>query len=333
MLHSGVINDVYKKLTERKEVINLHGSIKDGLDFVTTKIIEQITNSKTYLYIDIDINAHINDGNSFLNAVSKGLYSHAKMSEVETHTSSKEEINFWLTKNSKKRPPLKIILIIKNLDKLSNENVGINYNDDFMNYLNSLKHRDYIYILFTSEKKINGATLYVGGKVLNGSKIDISNHTPIYPITEEIFFNFFIEKIEEKKETLKIKNKKFKNDNYFKKISSIIFKNSINPISLFETLLVSDIFIAEINTKSIDLKWLDNIISKDNSSKSSLSKIDNEIKNTIISNLKILSIFKNIMTLILSFKKLIFIFFTIIVIILIIYFDIYKYFNYITNLF
>jgi|GEM_PF-2577082 len=80
-------------------------------------------------------------------------------------------------------------LCLEYFDRLSDEKVDNKsvdtkgYDIDFLNYLNSLHNSDKVSLLLTSKLAILGQELYIGGKRVRGSRLDISKHIPLEDLT------------------------------------------------------------------------------------------------------------------------------------------------------
>lgn len=86
-------------------------------------------------------------------------------------------------------PGNRLWLCIEYFDRLADEQVGNKavdaqgYDLHFLNYLNSLNNRPNAALLFTSEKEIRTRELYIGGKRVRGSRLDVAQRHPLESLT------------------------------------------------------------------------------------------------------------------------------------------------------
>lgn len=83
------------------------------------------------------------------------------------------------------RHPGQIWLCLEDFDQLSERTVDAKsvdaqgYNIDFLNHLNSFRNIPRISLLFTSTYQLDTRELYIGGKRVRGSVLDIPEHLPL----------------------------------------------------------------------------------------------------------------------------------------------------------
>lgn len=177
-LRPNLTANIHDLLADSKK-INLYGSDGQGLTRLVEDLAKIAPDNKHF--IRLSMRSYADSYVGFMNALQKALGVQSSCTDFAA------AILAYMDKS-----PKGLWLVIEHFDRLTekptqSQTVDVKgYDRSFLDQLNSFGNNSKISLLLTSVRKIDTQELYIGGKNIRGSKLELSKHLDLTPLTFDL---------------------------------------------------------------------------------------------------------------------------------------------------